>query len=109
MTQVDVTAAHKHTIEKLDNATGILIGSVEPLELNFMTGEPALKNALVNNSSTMFRGTDDLTTNEDIKWTNVPVHVTLQNGNLLNININPCKTEDHFKGLLFGNFSINSR
>ncbi|MDN5867793.1 MAG: hypothetical protein L0H55_10400 [Candidatus Nitrosocosmicus sp.] len=103
MTQVDGTAAHKHTIEKLNNATGMPIGSVEPLELNFMTGEPSSKIALVNSNSTMFRGTADLTTNEDIGWTGVPIHVTLQNGNILNINIDPSKTEDHFKGLpVFG-------
>jgi hypothetical protein len=103
MTQVDGTAAHKHTIEKLNNATGMPMGAVEPLELNFMTGEPSSKIALVNSNFTMFRGTADLTTNEDIKWTNVPVHVTLQNGNILNINIDPSKTEDHFKGLpVFG-------
>lgn len=103
MTQVDGTAAHKHTIEKLNNATGMPMGTVEPLELNFMRGEPSSKIALVNNNSTMFRGTADLTTNEDIKWTSVPVHVTLQNGNILNINIDPSKTEDHFEGLpVFG-------
>ncbi len=103
MTQVNGNAAHKHTIEKLNNATGMPMGTIEPLELNFMTGEPSSKIALVNSNSTMFRGTADLTTNEDIKWTNVPVYVTLQNGNILNINIDPSKTEDHFKGLpVFG-------
>lgn len=103
MTQVDGTAAHKHTIERLDNATGMPMVSIEPLELDFMTGEPASKIALVNGNSTMFRGTANLTTNESVEWTDVPIHATLQNGNILNINIDPSKTEDHFKGLpVFG-------
>lgn len=103
MTQVDGTAAHKHTIEKLNNATGMPMGSQLPLGVDLMTGEPSSKIALVNGNSTMFRGTADLTTNENVEWSDVPVHVTLFNGNILNIGIDPSKTEDHFKGLpVFG-------
>lgn len=64
MTQVDGTAAHKHTIEKLNSTTGMPMGTVEPLEIDFMTGEPSSKIALVNGNSTVFRGTADITTNE---------------------------------------------
>lgn len=103
MTQVDGTAAHSHTIEKLNNSSGMPMGAQEPLELNFMTGEPNSKIALINGNSTMFRGTADLTTNGEVKWKDVPIHVTLLNGNILNLNIDPAKTEDHFKGLpVFG-------
>ncbi|KAA2279395.1 hypothetical protein [Candidatus Nitrosocosmicus sp. SS] len=103
MTQVDGTAAHKHSIEKINNATGMPMGAQEPLKLNFMTGEPNSKIALVNGNSTMFRGTADITTNGEVKWKDVLIHVTMQNGNILNINIDPAKTEDHFKGLpVFG-------
>ena len=103
MTQVDGTAAHKHSIEKLDNATGMPMGSPQPQELNLMTGEPASKIALINGNSTMFRGNSNLTTNENLEWQDVPVHVTLFNGNVINIGFDPAKTEDHFKGLpVFG-------
>ncbi|MDN5867765.1 MAG: hypothetical protein L0H55_10255 [Candidatus Nitrosocosmicus sp.] len=103
MTQVDGTAAHKHTIEKINNASGMPMGSQQTLDVDLMTGEPSSKIALVNENSTMFRGTADLTTNENVDWTNVPVHVTLFNGNILNLGIDPAKTEDHFKGLpVFG-------
>lgn len=103
MTQIDGTATHKHTIESLNNATGMLMGSVEPLEVDLMTEQPSTKIALVNGNSTMFRGTADLTTNENVQWKDVPVHITLQNGNIITVNIDPTKTEDHFKGLpVFG-------
>jgi len=103
MTRVDGTAAHMHTIEKLDNATGMPIGAQQPQQLDLMTDEPSSKIALINGNSTMFRGTANLTTNENVEWQSVPVHVTLFNGNVLNIGLDPAKTEDHFKGLpVFG-------
>jgi len=103
MTQVDGTAAHKHTIEKINNATGMPFGSVQATKVDLMTGQPSTKISLVNGNATMFRGTADLTTNENVKWKDVPVHVAILNGNILNLNIDPGKTEDHFKGLpVFG-------
>lgn len=103
MTQVDGTAAHMHSIEKLTNATGMPMGSQQPEQLDLMTGEPGSKIALVNGNATMFRGNADITTNESVEWQSVPVHVTLFNGNVINISIDPSKTEDHFKGLpVFG-------
>jgi hypothetical protein len=103
MTQVDGTAAHKHTIEKLNNASGMPISPQQPQQVDLMTDEPASKIALVNGNTTMFRGTADLTTNENIEWQGVPIHVTLFNGNILNLGMDASKTEDHFKGLpVFG-------
>jgi hypothetical protein len=103
MTQVDGTAAHKHTIEKLNNASGMPISPQQPQQVDLMTDEPASKIALVNGNTTMFRGTADLTTNENVGWQGVPIHVTLFNGNILNLGMDASKTEDHFKGLpVFG-------
>ena len=103
MTKVDGTAAHKHTIEKLNNASGMPMGSLQPQQLTLMTGEPSSKIALANGNATMFRGTADLTTNENVGWQSIPVHITLFNGNVLNLGIDPAKTEDHFYGLpVFG-------
>jgi hypothetical protein len=103
MTKVDGTAAHKHTIEKINNATGMPMGAVQPLQVDIMTNEPSTKIVLENGNSTMFRGTADLTTNGQVKWKDVPVHIAILNGNILNLNLDPGKTEDHFKGLpVFG-------
>ncbi len=68
-----------------------------------MTEQSYSKISLVNDNSTMFRGTAALTTNENSEWTDVRVHATLLNGNIVNLSIDPTKTEDHFKGLsIFG-------
>lgn len=103
MTQVDGTAAHEHTIEKLNNASGMSISPQQPQQVDLMTDEPTSKIALVNGNTTMFRGTADLTTNKNIEWQGVPVHVTLFNGNIINLSMDAPKTADHFKGLpVFG-------
>ncbi|MDR4490452.1 MAG: hypothetical protein R2685_06065 [Candidatus Nitrosocosmicus sp.] len=102
MTKIDGTAAHKHTIEKLDNASGMAFGPQQINQTDLMSEQPSSKIALIGNS-TMFRGTADITTNEDIKWQAVPIHVTLFNGNIINLGIEPTKTDDHFYGLpVFG-------
>ncbi|HET6590045.1 MAG TPA: hypothetical protein VFG45_07780 [Candidatus Nitrosocosmicus sp.] len=102
MTQVSGTAAHKHSIEKINNATGMPMGAVQPLQVDIMSDQPSTKITL-NGNATMFRGTADLTTNGQVKWKDVPIHVTILNGNVLNLNLDPGKTEDHFKGLpIFG-------
>ncbi|MDQ2685878.1 MAG: hypothetical protein M3Y25_08565 [Thermoproteota archaeon] len=103
MAKVDGTAAHKHSIEKLNNVTGMSLLIVNPLKVDLMTNQPSSKVALVKDNSTMFRGIADLTSNENIQWQDVPMHVTIRNGNIINIAIDPMKTEDHFKGLpVFG-------
>jgi hypothetical protein len=103
MSQVDGTAAHSHTIEKLNNTTGMPFGTVQTQQVDLMTCEPGSKIALVNGNTTMFRGTADLTTNGDVKWESVPTHVTIFNGNVMNLGLDPSKTEDHFYGLpVFG-------
>jgi hypothetical protein len=103
MTQIDGTAAHKHTIEKVNNTMGMSMLIVNPLKLDLMTSQPGEKILLVRENSTMFRGITDLTTKEKVQWSNVPIHVTLLNGHILNLAIDPTKTDDHFKGLpVFG-------
>lgn len=103
MAQIDGTAAHKHTIEKVNNTTGMSMLIVNPLKLDLMTSQPGEKILLVRDNSTMFRGTADLTTNGNVQWSSVPIHVTLLNGNILNLAIDPTKTDDHFYGLpVFG-------
>jgi hypothetical protein len=103
MTRVDGTAAHQHTIEKLNNVTGMSLLIVNPLKVDLMTEQPSSEIALVKDNSTMFRGIANVTTNENIQWEDVHVHVTIRNGNILNLAIDPIKTEDHFKGLpVFG-------
>lgn len=102
MAQVDGTAAHKHTIEKINNVTGMTMGAVKPLQVDIMTGQPSTKITL-NGNATMFRGTANLITNGQVKWKDVPIHVAILNGKILNLNLDPGKTEDHFKGLpVFG-------
>jgi hypothetical protein len=67
-----------------------------------MTEQPVQKLELQDNT-TMFRGTADFTTNENVQWENVPIHITMMNGNIINLNLDPEKTEDHFYGLpVFG-------
>lgn len=102
MTQVDGTAAHKHTIESLVNATGMPMGLNMVNASDLMAQHPITKITLENNS-TMFNGIADITTNENIQWNDVLTHVTLLNGNVFNLNVDPLKTDDHFYGLpVFG-------
>src|SRR5687768_18196806 len=51
------------------------MGSLQPQQLTLMTGEPSSKIALANGNATMFRGTADLTTNENVGWQSIPVHI----------------------------------
>lgn len=91
MSQIDGTEAHHHTIESLRNVTG----AVSP--------DRSQQIALTNGNYTDFKGIGDITTNGEIKWKDVPITVHLANGNIINFNIDPSKTEDHFKGLpVFG-------
>jgi hypothetical protein len=91
MSQIDGKGAHHHTIESLKNVTGA--GSPDR--------SPQI--ALTNGNYTDFKGIADITTNGEIKWKDVPITVHLANGNIINFNIDPSKTEDHFKGLpVFG-------
>jgi hypothetical protein len=98
MTQINGQGAHRHTIEKLNDVSGMNVNEPASSMTNMMKTNTHQKVALQGNS-TMFRGTADITTNGKIKWTKVPVHVALLNGNIININIDPTKTNDHFKGL----------
>jgi hypothetical protein len=84
MSKIDGTGTHHHAIESLRNVTGA--GRSEQI-------------ALTNGNYTDFKGIADITTNGEIKWKDVPLTVHLTNGNIISFNIDPSKTEDHFKGL----------
>ena len=91
MSKIDGTGTHHHTIESLRNVTG----AVSPSRSEQI--------ALTNGNYTDFKGIADITTNSEIKWKDVPITVHLANGNIISFNIDPSKTEDHFKGLpVFG-------
>jgi hypothetical protein len=91
MSQIDGKGAHHHTIESLKNVTSAVSANRSQLI------------ALTNGNYTDFKGIADITTNGEIKWKDVPITVHLANGNIINFNIDPSKTEDHFKGLpVFG-------
>lgn len=91
MSKIDGTGTHHHTIESLRNVSGAVSPSISELI------------ALTNGNYTDFKGIADITTNGEIKWKDVPITVHLANGNIINFNIDPSKTEDHFKGLpVFG-------
>ncbi|MDN5847508.1 MAG: hypothetical protein L0H53_14685, partial [Candidatus Nitrosocosmicus sp.] len=98
MAQADGTAAHKHTIETLSNATGMPFGLSMVNATDLMAQHPITKISLQNNS-TMFNGIADITTDENIQWNDVLTHISLLNGNIFNLNIDPVKTDDHFYGL----------
>lgn len=91
MSKIDGKGAHHHTIESLRNATGAVLSSASK------------QIALTNDNTTTFKGIADITTNGKVKWKDVPIVVHLLNGNVINFNIDPTKTDDHFKGLpVFG-------
>lgn len=91
MSKIDGKEAHHHTIESLRNATGAIL----PVHSEHI--------ALISANHTDFKGIADITTNGKIKWKNVPIVVHLLNGNVVNFNIEPTSTDDHFKGLpVFG-------
>jgi hypothetical protein len=87
MSKIDGTGTHHHTIESLRNVSG----AVSPSRSELI--------ALTNGNYTDFKGIADITTNGEIKWKDVSITVHLANGNIINFNIDPSKTEDHFKGL----------
>jgi hypothetical protein len=91
MSKIDGTGTHHHTIESLRDVTG----AVSPSRSERI--------ALTNGNYTDFKGIADITTNGEIKWKDVPITVHVANGNIISFNIDPSKTEDHFKGLpVFG-------
>lgn len=102
MTQINGKGAHHHTIEKLNNATGMQFFLRSTNASDVMSDQPSTPIALQGNS-TMFRGIADITTNGKVQWKDVPVHVAILNGNILNLSIEAAKTNNHFKGLpVFG-------
>lgn len=91
MSKIDGKGAHHHTIESLRNVTGAVLPS------------HSQQITLVNGNYTDFKGIADITTNGKVKWKDIPMVIHMLNGNIINFNIDPTKTDDHFKGLpVFG-------
>ena len=82
MMKFDGTQRHSHVIENMTNATG----AVPPVTNENIT--------LVSKNYTAFMGSVDIG-----EWKNVSITGNLNNGNLLILNVDPIKTEHHFKGL----------
>ena len=100
MTKFDGSGRHTHYIGNLQNATGA----------NSTITNKTI--TLTNDGNfTGFMGTSNISTNSEIKWKDVPITVYLLNGNIINIMVNPIKTDFHFKALpIYGTItSINDK
>lgn len=97
MIKIDGNGAHHHTIELLTNTSGMPSTEKMPSIFSLMLSHQPQKIVLSGNT-TMFTGNADITTNGNIKWKDVPIHIAILNGNIFNMNIDPSKTDDHFKG-----------
>jgi hypothetical protein len=82
MTKFDGTQRHPHKFENIRNTTG----NISPVNSENI--------ALVGNNFTAFTGVVDIG-----DWKDVSISGNLNNGNLLILNVDPVKTEHHFKGL----------
>ena len=82
MTKFDGTQRHSHVIENMTNSTG----RISPVNNDAIT--------LVSNNYTAFTGIVDIG-----KWKDVSIVGNLNNGNTLFLNVDPVKTDHHFKGL----------
>lgn len=86
MTMIDGEGTHHHTIEQIKNASG-----------NYTIGSD--KKIVLDGNSTKISGFADVTTDGKIKWKDVPITVSVLNGSILNLVLDPQKTDYHFKGL----------
>jgi hypothetical protein len=82
MTKFDGTQRHPHVFENIRNTTG----NISPVNSENI--------ALVGDNFTAFTGVIDIG-----DWKDVSISGNLNNGNLLILNVDPVKTEHHFKGL----------
>jgi hypothetical protein len=82
MTKFDGTQRHPHVFENMRNATG----NIAPVNNENIS--------LVGNNFTAFAGGGRYG-----DWKDVSISGNLNNGNLLILNVDPVKTEHHFKGL----------
>jgi hypothetical protein len=82
MTKFDGTQRHPHVFENMRNTTG----NISPVNSENI--------ALVSNNFTAFIGVVNIG-----DWKDVSISGNLNNGNLLILNVDPVKTEHHFKGL----------
>lgn len=87
MTRQDGSGRHIHSIDTLTDATGAIL----PLtESNIV---------LRSENYTSFMGNANITTGEEVRYQDVPLVIYLNNGNALNLNVDPVRTEHHFKRL----------
>jgi hypothetical protein len=91
MSMINGKQAHHHTIESLRNVTGAVL---PPRSQQI---------ALVNGNYPDFKRVANIITNGKVKWKYVPIVVHLFNGNVINFNVDPPKSDDNFNGLpVFG-------
>jgi hypothetical protein len=80
-----------HTISELKNPTSAV------------TTPSGFNRIFLNNNNTSFRGIADITSDGKVMWSNVPVFVSLIKGKLMNLSIDPTRTNNHFTGIpIFG-------
>lgn len=96
MIKIDGSGAHHHTIGLLTNPSGMPATEKMPSIFSFMFPHTPQKIELSGNT-TMFTGNADIKTNGNIKWKDVLIHVAILNGHIFNMNIDPSKTDNHFK------------
>lgn len=96
MSKIDGSSPHYHSIEKIGNASGNYT-IVKTESGNYTLGSD--KKIVLEGNSTAISGIADVTTNGKVQWKNVPISLTILNGNVLNLVIGPPETDYHFKGL----------
>ena len=89
MTKFDGSGKHTHYIGAIENATSTDVEAINNKSILLTSG----------GNFTHFMGSSDISTNGEIKWNDVPITVHLLNGNIINIMVNPVKTNYHFKAL----------
>ena len=89
MTKFDGSGRHTHYIGVIENATSTDVEAINNESILLTRG----------GNFTHFMGASDISTNGEIKWNDVPITVHLLNGNIINIMVNPVKTDYHFKAL----------
>jgi hypothetical protein len=63
----------------------------------------SLPYCIAQGNTTMFRCAANFTIKENVQWEAVPIHIIMMNGNIINLDLDSTKTEDHFYGLpIFG-------
>jgi hypothetical protein len=96
MTKIDGSDSHHHSIEQIKKASGNYT-IVKTESGNLIIGDD--QKIVLDGNSTAISGFADITTDGKVTWRDVPVSFTIISGNILNLVIDPVKTDYHFKGL----------